>query len=302
MAFTSTNVTRKTRTFLLVAAAITWLMTAAFEVRADDGQQHGVRYFTPLLSSGDPAPLLGSDASHPTIIVRYLGYRCTHCIEHLRYLNQHAQVLREHGIRVRATSPDSPERWQELAQRFAFDTTVMSYISDPENTFAEQLGAQPVVNDTLFDAHASIVVRDGRVVLSVISDQPYTDVARLVSHAAPESMMIVESAHVIDQYLTMPTVITTIATADDGIASPIDLDFGRSPMNANDLWVVTAEPKGHAMAIIHQAGTPQQVIRKKKDSRAYHFMWRTMGIAMGTNGSFATAQNGEPGNNDLNYM
>jgi len=302
MAFTSTNVTRKTRTFLLVVAAITWLMTAAFEVRADDGQQHGVRFFTPLLSSGDPAPLLAWDASHPTIIVRYLGYRCTHCIEHLRYLNQHAQVLREHGIRVRATSPDSPERWQELAQRFAFDTTVMSYISDPENTFAEQLGAQPVVNDTLFDAHASIVVRDGRVVLSVISDQPYTDVARLVSHAAPESMMIVESAHVIDQYLTMPTVITTIATADDGIASPIDLDFGRSPMNANDLWVVTAEPKGHAMAIIHQAGTPQQVIRKKKDSRAYHFMWRTMGIAMGTNGSFATAQNGEPGNNDLNYM
>jgi len=302
MAFTSTNITRKARTLLLAAAFITSLMTAAFELRADDGRQHGARFFTPLLSSGDPAPPVASDASHPTIIVRYLGYRCTHCIEHLRYLNQHAQVLREHGIRVLATSPDSPERWQELAQRFAFDTTVMSYISDPENTLAEQLGAQPVVNDTLFDAHASIVVRNGRVVLSVISDQPYSDVARLVSHTASESMMTVESAHVIDQYLNSPTAITAIATADDGIASPVDLDFGRGLTNANDLWVVTGEPKGYAMAIIHNAGTPQQVIRKKKDSRANHFMWRTMGIAMGTNGSFATAQNGEPGNNDLNYM
>lgn len=311
MAFTSTNLLRnllsnrlrnRLRDMLVVAAVATAVVGSSVALRADDAVQHGMRYFTPLLSVQDPVPSGVADASHPTIIVRYLGYRCTHCIEHLQYINEHAQLLRQHGIRVVAISPDSPSRWLELSRRFSFDTSVMSYISDPENTLAEQLGAQPVVNDTLFDAHASIVVRDGRVVLSVISDQPYNDVARLVSHAAPQAMAVVESSHVIDQYLSSPIKITAIATAADGIASPIDLDVGRSPMNTNDVWVVTGEPKGHAIAIIHNAGAPEQVIRKKKDSRAYHFMWRTMAIAMGTNGSFATAQNGEPGNSDLNYM
>ena len=278
------------------------LLFGVAPVLADDGGAHAVRFFTPVLTEHSEIPAALGRHTEPTIVVRYLGYRCSHCVEHLLYINTHAAKLRERGIRVIATSPDNVAQWQEMAKRFDLDTALMSYISDPENTLAAGLGALPRSNDTVYDAHAVLVLRDGRVALSVVSDQPYMDVERLVGHAIPPAAMVPEDAHSIDQYLTSPIAITTIATANDGIASPIDLDFSRSPLHGNDLWVVTAEPKGHAISIIHDAGTPQQVIRKKKDSRAYHFMWRTMGIAMGTNGAFATAQNGEPGNNDLNYM
>ncbi len=278
------------------------LLLGVAPVLADDGGAHAVRFFTPVLAEHSEIPAALGRHTEPTIVVRYLGYRCTHCVEHLLYINTHAAKLRERGIRVIATSPDNVAQWQEMAKRFDLDTALMSYISDPENTLAAGLGALPRSNDTVYDAHAVLVLRDGRVALSVVSDQPYMDIERLVGHAIPPAAMVLENDHSIDQYLTSPIAITTIATADDGIASPLDLDFSRSPLHGNDLWVVTAEPKGHAISIIHNAGTPQQVIRRKKDSRAYHFMWRTMGIAMGTNGAFATAQNGEPGNNDLNYM
>jgi peroxiredoxin/DNA-binding beta-propeller fold protein YncE len=278
------------------------LFLGVTSVRADDGGMHTVRFFTPALTERSEIPTALGRHTEPTIVVRYLGYRCSHCVEHLLYINTYAAKLRERGIRVIATSPDNVVQWQEMAKQFDLDTALMSYISDPENTLAAGLGALPRSNDTVYDAHAVLVLRDGRVALSVVSDQPYMDIERLVGHAVPPAAMVPEDAHSIDQYLTSPIAITSIATATDGIASPIDLDFSRSPLQGNDLWVVTAEPKGHAISIIHNAGTPQQVIRKKKDSRANHFMWRTMGIAMGTNGAFATAQNGEPGNNDLNYM
>ncbi len=289
-------------TTIIIAAAITAAAGLTLPSHAGEAQQHGPRFFTPRVQVDAPAPAAVTGRAEPTIIVRFLGYRCVHCIEHLRYINEHASLLSRYGVQVVATSPDPMSRWTELSERYGLDATVFSYVPDPDNLLAGQLGAQPVVNDTLFDAHATVVIRNERVTFSVITDQPYMDVARLVSHALPEASPVVENNHVIDQYLSQPIRIAPIATADDGITSPIDLDFGRSPLNAGDLWVVTAEPKGYAMAIVHNAGTKLQQVRRKKDSRANHFMWRTMGIAMGTNGSFATAQNGEPGNGDLNYM
>ncbi len=300
--FLSSSVnTCQTLTAVWVAVAIVSFLSGA-GLQADDGVHQGTRFFSPTLAINSHAPETLPQNIGSVVVVRYLGYRCTHCIEHLRYLNRYASEFRRLGVQVIATSPDHRDRWNELASRFDFDTTIMRYVSDPENTLAADLGALPVVNDTMFDAHAAIVIRNGRITLSVISDQPYMDVERLIAHAVPPVPLVLEQSHSIDQYLSSPTSVTRIATADDGISSPIDLDFARSPLHGNDLWVVTAEPKGHAIALIHNAGTPQQVIRKKKDSRANHFMWRTLGIAMGDNGSFATAQNGEPGNNDLNYM
>ena len=278
------------------------LLLGVAPVLADDGGAHAVRFFTPVLTEHSEIPAALGRHTEPTIVIRYLGYRCTHCVEHLLYINTYAAKLRERGIRVIATSPDNVVQWQEMAKQFDLDTALMSYISDPENTLAAGLGALPRSNDTVYDAHAVLVLRDGRVALSVVSDQPYMDIERLVGHAVPPAAMVIEPSHVIDQYLSHPYSVTPIATANDGITSPIDLDFARGPLHSNDLWVVTAEAKGHAIALIHNAGMPSQVIRKKKDSRAGHFMWRTMGIAMGNNGSFATAQNGEPGDKDLNYM
>ena len=296
------SITRLSRSALTAFTCGALLLGLSMPVVADDGVHQGVRFFTPTLVVNAALFTDGIPQTGPVIVVRYLGYRCSHCIEHLRYLNQHAAEFQKLGVHVVATSPDNAARWGELVLRYGFDTTVMSYISDPGNVLAEKLGALPEVNDTVFDAHASIVARDGRVTLSVVSDQPYMDVERLIAHAVPPAAMVIEPSHVIDQYLANPYSVTPIVTAGDGITSPIDLDFARGPLHGNDLWVVTAEAKGHAIALIHNAGMPSQVIRKKKDSRASHFMWRTMGIAMGNNGSFATAQNGEPGDKDLNYM
>lgn len=302
MAFMNNSVPVFSRSIFLALVFCGLLGVSAQGASFDDGQAHGTRFFAPSLTTNERLPNGLSNPAEPTIIIRYLGYRCSHCVEHLRYVNEHAAKLRALGVRVIATSSDPASRWDELVRRLSIDTLTFRYVSDPNNELAEQLGATPVLNDTMFDAHAVIVARDGRVTLSVISDQPYMDVERMIAHAVPPAAMMLESAQSIDQYLTSPIAVTRIATADDGITAPIDLDFARSPLHGNDLWVVTAEPKGHAITIVHNAGTPQQAIRKKKDSRAYHFMWRTMGIAMGNNGSFATAQNGEPGNNDLNYM
>ena len=251
----------RTLTAGLVAACVVLLLSVN-GLQAENELHQGVRYFTPTLIVDSHAPIALRPQTESAIVVRYLGYRCTHCIEHLRYLNRYASAFRRLGVHVIATSPDGVERWNELAARFDFDTTVMTYVSDPENTIAAELGALPVVNDTMFDAHAAVVIRGGRVTLSVISDQPYMDVERLIAHAVPPAPLVLEQSHSIDQYLSSPTSITRIATADDGISAPLDLDFARSPLHGNDLWVVTAEPKGHAIALIHNAGTPQQVIRK----------------------------------------
>ena len=94
-----------------------------------------------------------------------------------------------------ATSPDNVAQWQEMAKRFDLDTALMSYISDPENTLAAGLGALPRSNDTVYDAHAVLVLRDGRVALSVVSDQPYMDIERLVGHAIPPAAMVLENDH-----------------------------------------------------------------------------------------------------------
>lgn len=265
--------------------------------------EHDVRTFPSPIQTGEPLSIAGENLESTAIVIRYLGYNCAHCVRQLVYLNEHAKALHNMGIKVIASSPDAPSIWSKLVREKGLDTTLFRYFSDADGKIATVLGAVRTENDTLWSLHAAYVIRAGRVVFSVISTEPYMDIESIVHSAAP---VVLKPAAVspafIDRYLEREPVATVVASAADGIREPLDLDFNRSVLHPNDLWVVTSERGGHAIAILHQAGTPNQSVRLKKDSRASHFMWRTMAIAMGSNGAFATAQNGQPGNGDLDYM
>lgn len=265
-------------------------------------EDHESGVYPSAFAVGTAVPASIGSGRGTTIIVRYLGYECSHCVRQLTYINEHAADLRRMGITVLATSADSKERWDQLVEDKGLDATLFSYKPDENAAIAHDLGAIRTVNDTLRDLHATIVAKNGAVVFSVYSDQPYMDIDRVVSFAEPEVAVSVESPQLLDRYLKAVPIVKVIASATDGLRAPLDLDFNKTALHPNDLWVVTAEGRGHAITIVHNAGTAQQVVRQKKDSRASHFMWRTMGIAMGSNGAFGTAQNGEAGGGDQDYM
>lgn len=277
------------------------ILAGAVSAQATD-DEHGPRIFPPLLSSGQNIPASIGAPTGTFIVVRYLGYKCSHCIRQITYLNSHASELHKLGIGIIATSPDPTSRWNALVKTMGLDASLFRYIPDEDAHLARELGALRILNDTLRDMHATIVERNGLVLFSVYSDQPYMDVDHAVSYAQPQATPAVPTVHFLDRYLTNIPTITTIASASDGLKEPLDLEFNRTALHRNDLWVVTAESGGHAITIVHNAGTAQQVIRQKKDSRASHFMWRTMGIAMGTNGAFGTTQNGAPGLGGQQYL
>jgi peroxiredoxin len=272
-------------------------------------QEHTTSYASSPFKHGDALPTTSIstviDPSAPTIVVRYLGFGCTHCVRQLSYLNEHAATLRQHGIRVVAFSEDDAETNAALIRRMGYDASVMQIEADVDDRAARALGAVRVEGDRERDLHASLVVHHGRVLLSVYGDQPYMDIEHLVQtavRAAGVTMFTELDPDYLKRYLDRPVTATVVAGPDDGIKEPIDLDFNRGVLHRNDLWVVTTDRRGHGVAIVHDAATPQQTVRLKKDSRASHFMWRTLGIAFGDNGAFGTAQCGWPGSGDANYM
>lgn len=270
------------------------------------GDHTGPRFYAPTISTGSalPATTVAIDDAQPTILIRYLGYGCSHCVRQIAYLNRHAEQLRTLGIRVIAFSEDDEETCKRMIEREGFDTNVLSVVSDSDNGMARRFGALRTDGDSTLDLHAAIVVNRGKVALSVYSNEPYMDVQRLIN-AAIEPVAANEDGTInyLLSYLNgSPVTVNIIAGPDDGIREPVDLDFNRSIISPNDLWVVTSESNGHAIALVHNAGTPQQIVRRKKDSRASHFMWRTQAIAMAPNGTFGTAENGEPGDQDYQYL
>jgi len=303
--------------FLTLSAVF---MIAIASVRAND--THGVRTWPSPFTNQSPLPAttlhdgdavmdiatLGHDA--PVILVRYLGFGCTHCVEQLTYLNDHADDLKRLGIDVVAFSEDDAWTNSRLIRRMGYDANVLRIVSDPDNAVARELQAVRMVDDTLRDLHLSMVIRDGRVVFSAYTEQPYMDVERLVAIAveeadtAPVTMALdADAPHVLDKYLSGNLTITTVAGPADGINAPVDLDFNQSPLHPTDLWVVTTDDRGYGIAILHEAtDAARRTLRLKKDSRASHFMWRTQAIAMGSNGTFSTMQNGQNGNMDPFYQ
>lgn len=274
-------------------------------------EDHSVRIYKSPISVGTPvSPLVFSPLNFelngsPTavIYVRYKGYTCSHCVRQLVYLNEHADDLRRLGIRVVAFSSDDARTSQKMVASLGLSSDVMHVANDVENDVARSIGALRVENDTARDLHAVMVVRSGALAFAAYTDEPFMDVERLISTATDGKTPSLDgpaSGKGLRSYSGTYTV-RTIATAADGVREPKDLDFNSSPLHPNDLWVVLGEPNGAAMLIIHDADKPTQVIRRKKDFRASHFMWRTQAMAFGDNGTFGTAQNGEPGGNDQDY-
>jgi peroxiredoxin len=254
-----------------------------------------------LAAGGAPVDLSGS-----VIVIRYLGFSCTHCVQQLTYLNEHAERLARLGVRVIAFSDDDAVTVGRMLARLQYDRSVIMVMSDADHVMAQAVGARFVKGDTLFDLHAAVVIREGRVVTSILSDEPYMNINRLVSLAAPQAVknpsVQAGGSHPVDAYLTAPISVNVVAGPADNINGPVDLDFDQGPLHPNDLWIVNTDQLGYRLAIIHDAPLDERSLTLRKDSRASHFMWRTMGIAMSSNGAFATAQNGENGDFDPFYQ
>ena len=303
-----------------VILALTCLLLAAHGIvlrgtllrASTDAETHGMRMYASPLDFGSAIPSLEAHLGghQQAIVVRYLGFSCAHCVEQLTYLNRYADRLRGLGVIVLAFSPDTERRNRQLAARFGYDTSVIRLVADPDNQIARAIGAVRTEDDTLRDLHAAIVMRHGTVVLSAYSDQPYMDIEHLVSkatnaatNAATNVQMLGQQPHSLDRYLEGGFTNVVMAGPADGIVGPVDLDFNKSPLHPDDLWVVTTDDRGYGIAILHNATDPERrVLRLKKDSRASHFMWRTQAIAMGQNGTFGTMQSGEPGQGDPFYQ
>lgn len=292
----------KLRSFILLAMAFTSLTLPTV---ADNG--HSVaRRFPSTVPVGNKLPTLSDLPSTGTaIVVRYLGFSCLHCVRQLTYLNQHAETLRKSGIRVIAVSEDDQTTSRQLQERMSYNPDVFTFVSDPQNVLAASLGAVRTENDTLLDLHASMVVHNGTLHFSYLSDEPFMDVTMLVQQAVRAAgVMGLETSDdlLLRNYVGATVTPKIIAGPADGIVNPVDLDFDRSVLHPNDLWIVTTENGPAGIAIIHNANTERQTIRLKTDAAASHFMYRTQGISFSDNGTFATAQSGWPGEGRPNYM
>jgi peroxiredoxin len=186
---------------------------------------HAGATFRPPTDLQSAASELFRSDSGSTIIVRYLGYRCSHCVRQLLYINSYAEKLRHLGVRVLAISEDTESQWKQLVTQHNVDTSIFGYVSDPDGAVARRLGAQRIERDTLFDLHATIVRVGSSVKYATFSSEPDMDVARIIGaldHS--EAMPVAAAPEFIDRYLQREPVATIVAGPQDGIVEPLDLD------------------------------------------------------------------------------
>ena len=117
----------------------------------------------------------------PVIVIRYLGYGCSHCIEQLLALQKLTNRLKAGQIHVIAFSDDLPEQNQTVVQKYAFDPAVFTFAFDPAKSLARSIGAVYREEDgAMTELHVSLIVRAGRVDFANFDTKPYMDVANLV--------------------------------------------------------------------------------------------------------------------------
>lgn len=121
----------------------------------------------------------------PVIVIRYLGYGCSHCIEQLLALQKLSPVLKEKHIRVIAFSDDTPQQNQTVMTKYNFDPTLFTLASDPAKASAYSLGAvYPEADGTTTELHVSMVVQRGRVKFAHFDSKPLMDVQSLLAQAS----------------------------------------------------------------------------------------------------------------------
>lgn len=240
--------------------------------------------------------LLKESYTKPIIAIRYNGYRCQHCAEQLLTFKKITEKLKKQGIKVIAFSPDSQGESQKFLTDNSFDHSVFSFISDGENVFGKKISAVIEENDIEKQLHVAMVIHKGKVVFANYGEQPFMNIQLLYNRAVNEvyhSALHKFSDNKLDSEAE-GYQIKTIAQYPT-VINPTDLAFNSDKFNPNELWVVTGtENAGEGVAIIRDIDSKTQSIEKRRDFAASHFMWRTMGIDFGTNGTFGTAQNGEP--------
>lgn len=90
---------------------------------------------------------------------------------------------------------------------------------------------------------------------------------------------------------------TEVGTAQDGLDSPVDLDFNKK--DPTELWVVSmrTESVGGNTVTFRNVGTASQQSFLKKDGNSWHFMSLPTALAFGENSNWATS----PGVWDANH-
>jgi len=119
--------------------------------------------------------------TRPVIVVRYLGYRCEHCVRQILLLDRYAARLKEKNAIVVGISNDPRFRNVEAEQELKLDTAVIRLASDTAGTFAHAIGARIDERDgTMTDLHATLVLKHGRIVFEKLGTTPYMDVEHIL--------------------------------------------------------------------------------------------------------------------------
>ncbi len=125
-----------------------------------------------------------SEKHTSVLLVRYLGYSCSHCIEQLIALNKRADTLRQLNVRVIAFSEDDAEQNAVLMKKYQFDPTVFTLASDTDNRIGRRFGAvfkEPNGEET--NLHAAIVVRRDTIMYAVMDIKPFMAIDSLVKES-----------------------------------------------------------------------------------------------------------------------
>lgn len=103
---------------------------------------------------------------------------------------------------------------------------------------------------------------------------------------------------IIDQYLIGTPQLVAVASSNEDLLVPRDLDFHPDPAR-NELWVINkdVEATGGSTVKFTDPGDPGMTFLWQRDPNAWHFMSLPTGIAFGDNGNFSTS----PGVFDANH-
>lgn len=119
------------------------------------------------------------------IVIRYLGYGCSHCIEQLLTLQQSTQMLDSAKVRVVAFSDDTPEQNAVVMGKYKFDPRVFTFAFDPAKSMGRSIGAVYTEEDgSKTELHVAMIVRKGRVEFAHFDTKPMADVQALIRLAA----------------------------------------------------------------------------------------------------------------------
>ncbi len=121
----------------------------------------------------------------PVILIRYLGYGCSHCIEQLLALQKNTDKLKALNAKVIAFSEDGADENKAVVKKYGFDENVFTFASDAANMSADQIGALYKEKDgTTTELHVAMVLENGRVIFANMDTKPFMDVQVLLTQAS----------------------------------------------------------------------------------------------------------------------